>query len=463
MQFGNVIKIESQALTKELVDSMYPIDENAPSDNKDRKQLESIYNLFSSHFDEIDNGFTCFVFDTAINAFVSFANDIYRTTHNEATGLIVGYYLHDPNNPSKKIVVATNFLEATGDSSTVTCEFSYDDSARHSKYCEEHKVLPIIWIHSHPGFGVFYSGTDSTTLRAYFNCSHQLGIVVDNIQNQYLAYKIINGLQTEIDIWGINIQKSIDTGKLDKFIYSNRPTNPKFEVKKKVSFKALQEKNPVQSKVAKPISFGQSNSVFDLDSEDIKTDVEYLKTKVSQLNKLITELYSITENNDSKYIDGIKFSAEDIKEEVSIQINSCLKEVKHLFETLRLLKSKFSIFEDEIAKLKNDINELNQLIRDNQVGSDDKTKELEESVEKLQQEFDAFSSESIINRIIKTPKDRNIIFAFFIALFISLACNIWLCCNESSKPDEKNKTHHTQVTTPSAKQQKNDTVNVEKK
>lgn len=103
MQFGKINNIESQALTQELVDSLYPIDTNSQHENKDRKQIETILKIFSSEFENMKDDFTCFVFEDAMNAFVSFANEVYKNSHNEATGLIVGYYLHNPNNPRKKL------------------------------------------------------------------------------------------------------------------------------------------------------------------------------------------------------------------------------------------------------------------------------------------------------------------------------------------------------------------------
>jgi proteasome lid subunit RPN8/RPN11 len=37
------------------------------------------------------------------------------------------------------------------------------------------------WYHSHPDLGVFFSGTDRRTQRAFFNQPHCIGLVVDPI------------------------------------------------------------------------------------------------------------------------------------------------------------------------------------------------------------------------------------------------------------------------------------------
>lgn len=43
-----------------------------------------------------------------------------------------------------------------------------------------HDDLPVLgWYHSHPGFGIFFSQTDSASQRAYFRESWQVGVVID--------------------------------------------------------------------------------------------------------------------------------------------------------------------------------------------------------------------------------------------------------------------------------------------
>ena len=37
----------------------------------------------------------------------------------------------------------------------------------------------IGWYHTHPNLGAFFSGTDETTQRSFFNQSYSLGLVID--------------------------------------------------------------------------------------------------------------------------------------------------------------------------------------------------------------------------------------------------------------------------------------------
>lgn len=178
--------------------------------------------LLRSFLKDAETNYTCLIPKDVMDEFLAFANDIYRKHHNEATGMLVGYYLHDETCPNKKIAIATSFLPAFGESTRVTCEFSYEDSVRHSEYCKANGLLPIIWIHSHPGFGVFYSHTDSTTLKAFFAKEHQCGVVVDNLNHAYKGFKIINDQQAEIKVLGFNKAKIQQSEKLEVYTYKAR-------------------------------------------------------------------------------------------------------------------------------------------------------------------------------------------------------------------------------------------------
>lgn len=435
MQFGKINNIESQALTQELVDSLYPIDTNSQHENKDRKQIETILKIFSSEFENMKDDFTCFVFEDAMNAFVSFANEVYKNSHNEATGLIVGYYLHNPNNPRKKIVVATNFLHATGNSSNVTCEFSYEDSARHSKYCEDHKVLPIVWIHSHPGFGVFYSGTDSNTLRTYFKCAHQLGIVVDNIKNQYLAYKLVDGIQTEIDIWGVKVQQSIENNRLERFLYNTICNSHQDSIeKKKVSFKELQETNSQFSSQAQSISFKKLTETNGLDVDDLRKNIERLKDRIQELNTLVNESYSIIEQRKCDIGIEAKFTLKDIKNEIDSQICLCAEEIKKILSRIGPIKENFEKIESSIVSLNSEVKDLKKWCINSLEERKIESENVSNSINELKKICSSIVSDttfyqSISKRVYRIFFKRNRLFLIvIISLAISIFVNIFYIC-----------------------------------
>lgn len=211
MEFGKKKTISPLELSEELPKQLYPTEK--PEDiGRDYFVLNQLCEVFKNraevHSETSNASFTCYIERMAFDAFVRYANDTYTKRGHEATGLIVGYYLHDKNNPESTFIVGTNFLKATGPTTRVTCEFSYEDSIRHSNYCDEHKVLPLIWIHSHPGFGAFYSGTDDSTLKTYYYAPYQVGVVVDNLQSQILGYKMYGENKRQENVYIFDLDKS---------------------------------------------------------------------------------------------------------------------------------------------------------------------------------------------------------------------------------------------------------------
>lgn len=192
-------------------------------EEQDVNELEAISKAFGEkdvHPQEEKSDYTCYVSKSAVDDFVSFANDIHENSGHEAIGVIVGYYCTDSRNPNHKLAIGTKFLPAHGCSTQVTCEISVEDSIRFSDYCLKHKMLPVVWIHSHPGFGAFYSGTDTNTLLTQYNGPHQAGIVIDNIRCQTKAYKCIDGKKKEISYFLYEIQRG---GKLSIFTQDRHP------------------------------------------------------------------------------------------------------------------------------------------------------------------------------------------------------------------------------------------------
>jgi proteasome lid subunit RPN8/RPN11 len=213
MEFGVKKTIGANEVSNKLACKIYQ-DKSLPSGeiNNDFIILEKLCDVFANraalHTETAGKKFACYIEKKAFDAFVQFANETYQSRKHEATGLIVGYYLHDKDNPDSKFIVGTNFLPATGTTSTATCEFSYQDSIKHSDYCNAHKMLPLIWIHSHPGFGAFYSGTDDFTLKSYFYANHQTGVVVDNLEDESLGYKMYEDKRQEEDVFVFDLDKS---------------------------------------------------------------------------------------------------------------------------------------------------------------------------------------------------------------------------------------------------------------
>lgn len=198
------------------------------SHNKSIERLENIIQIFQDEQDKFGNDFQCFIERKAFNAFVSFADEAYKSRGHEATGIIFGYYFHIKDNPHRKIIVATDFMPANGPATAVTCTISYDDVINYNNFCEDNKMIQAVWIHSHPTYGTFYSGTDSAMLSSTFYALHQMGVVVDNVRNQAMGFKIINGEEKHENVVLFDLNESLLKNKLQtQILYQKKLIPPK--------------------------------------------------------------------------------------------------------------------------------------------------------------------------------------------------------------------------------------------
>jgi proteasome lid subunit RPN8/RPN11 len=130
--------------------------------------------------------FFVYIQDYAWNAFEHHSKEVYSQLRHEAQGIFVGYYYKDQFG---KFVVATKYEEGNGNSYSAYVEMSEECLAKISERCQNDGSLMLIWIHTHPGFGVFYSDTDYNCLKTNFYKPYQIGLVVDILKDQIRGFK----------------------------------------------------------------------------------------------------------------------------------------------------------------------------------------------------------------------------------------------------------------------------------
>jgi len=144
----------------------------------DRKKL---------HNDSVPE-FVAYIDESVWNSFILKAKDEYTNRNHETSGIILGSYYTDQHG---EFSVGTDFEAGTGsETSAAFCEISIQDQVRIASLTNEKKLLQLIWIHSHPSFGAFYSAVDYKTLKGMYYAPHQCGIVVDNVKEEYLGFKV---------------------------------------------------------------------------------------------------------------------------------------------------------------------------------------------------------------------------------------------------------------------------------
>lgn len=104
-----------------------------------------------------------------------------RSADVEVGGLLLGEVFRDTATDQPVVVVQGAVPAIGGASSAVSFTFTPDawdhlTAERDRKWPD---LITVGWFHTHPNLGVFYSGTDRATQRAFFNQPWNIGIVVD--------------------------------------------------------------------------------------------------------------------------------------------------------------------------------------------------------------------------------------------------------------------------------------------
>jgi hypothetical protein len=130
--------------------------------------------------------FFVYINNLAWNAFLGHGNNVYKETGNESQGIFIGEYFKDELG---EFVIAKSYCEGIGDANRAYVEMSEESLSSIANKCKVEDALMLIWIHTHPNMGVFYSSVDNNCLRANFYMPFQIGLVVDIIRKQVAGFK----------------------------------------------------------------------------------------------------------------------------------------------------------------------------------------------------------------------------------------------------------------------------------
>ena len=251
------------------------------------------YSFFQNRKDlhETIDEFQVYINQYAWNAFLHHSMNVYKQTEHEAQGIFLGKYFKDSFG---EFAVATEYSEGVGESSRAYVGMSEECVAEISKKCSAKKLMMLIWIHTHPNFGVFYSGTDVNCLKTNFFMPFQSGIVVDIIRHESKGFKVEGKNVNEFAGYSIyNIPEKrlfkpyevkVDTKSID-IKKNENPKNPEFPTKEilaefEIVKKELAElKSIVNKKPEQPKPQPQVDSVAEHKA--------YFETKFGEIKQLI--------------------------------------------------------------------------------------------------------------------------------------------------------------------------------
>lgn len=104
----------------------------------------------------------------------------------EIGGILLGRPYQDASGEIAHVVIDQALPDEHGISNPATFNFTHESWAALIKEAEtQFPHLRIVgWYHSHPNYGIFYSGTDERSQKIYFATPWRVGIVVDPIRDE---------------------------------------------------------------------------------------------------------------------------------------------------------------------------------------------------------------------------------------------------------------------------------------
>ncbi|HEU0113863.1 MAG TPA: Mov34/MPN/PAD-1 family protein [Thermomicrobiales bacterium] len=104
-----------------------------------------------------------------------------RPSADEAGGVLIGSVWRDPASGQTlvDVVAALPALGAYGSPTYFRFTPAAWDAISRERDALHPDLLTVGWYHSHPGLGVFYSGTDRAAQRAFFGRPWNVGVVID--------------------------------------------------------------------------------------------------------------------------------------------------------------------------------------------------------------------------------------------------------------------------------------------
>jgi proteasome lid subunit RPN8/RPN11 len=102
----------------------------------------------------------------------------------EQGGLLLGN-VHDLKDGGSQFVVAISDHVRSLEYDSTTVSLQMDSSVWERARLKAIRGQFVVgWYHSHPNLGVFFSGTDRRTQRAFFNHPHCVGLVIDPVRDE---------------------------------------------------------------------------------------------------------------------------------------------------------------------------------------------------------------------------------------------------------------------------------------
>jgi len=284
--------------------------------------------------------FFVYIQDLAWNAFDRHGNNVYDELRHEAQGIFTGHYFKDQFG---EFVVATAYEEGNGISQSAYVEMSEECLAKISDKCQNDGTLMLIWVHTHPNFGVFYSATDYSCLKTNFYKPYQIGIVVDVVRKQYKGFKTNGDDVVEFSnyaLFNLNNEKNILSSPYNKIEIVKKSNGRIDELTEEV--KRL--KKDLQDKISEVEKYEEKLWHKEKDVECLSTNINKLQ-EVLQEKRFVEEDLKLKEKDIECLNSGLQDKTEEINQlqenlrEKDVEIKQIKEELESKISEIIQLKS----------------------------------------------------------------------------------------------------------------------------
>ncbi len=318
--------------------------------------------------------FQVYISEDALREIYSHSLKGYKQGMGEIAGALVGNAYRVFNSKTKYIEVNAS-IPANARSAQTNVEISEKEWIRISTVLEQDpryrlRSSTVGWYHSHPGFGIFMSGTDENTQLSHFSLEWQIAIVIDPVKLDIGCFATVN-VHQQVPLYLIPRQGDKTVIKAVDFLRNLKSGKPQeIIIPENLLYQEIQKLNGQLSKLSdkQDTVIGLINSIAMKDdaaknkqsNAAVSTQLESIYKNVDfQLSKTlpaIGELSSKVQNVENAFeslLMDVKSPESTENKKIIQRIKDDFDAVKHsqksLETILSTLQSKLSQYEKNIS------------------------------------------------------------------------------------------------------------------
>ncbi len=330
-------------------------------------------NYLYEDFCPVNEPFQVYISEDALKDIFFHSIKGHKQGMGEIAGALVGNVYRVSNSNSKFVEINAS-IPANTKSAHTNVEISDKEWIRINSTLEKDpryrlRSTAVGWYHSHPGFGIFMSGTDENTQLSHFNLEWQIAIVVDPVKIDIGCFTTSN-VHKQVPLYLIPRQGDKVVIRAADYLRNLKSGKPKEDISENSIYQEIQKINDHLSKVADKqdaiIALINSSTLKDDANKNKQSNIagptqlenlyKNIDTQLSKTLPAIGELSGKFQNIESAFNSlskDVKSPASDENQKIIQRVKGDLDTVKSSHKSLETilstLQSKISQYEKNIS------------------------------------------------------------------------------------------------------------------